>query len=57
MTKGKLKKTEQQFTKAALIQSGRWKKDLLNAVLTDGESYTICQVEKLTEPFMRKGER
>lgn len=57
MKKEKLKKSDQQFTKTALIQSGRWKKDLLNAVLTDGESYTISQVEKLTEPFMRKGEK
>lgn len=57
MMKEKLERSEQQFTKAAWIQSGRWKKDLLNAVLTDGESYTIAQVEKLTEPFMRKGEK
>lgn len=47
------------FTKTQLLASKRFanRRDLLNAVLDDGESYTIEAVEqKMKEFYERKGE-
>ncbi|MEA5084355.1 MAG: hypothetical protein VB018_09395 [Lachnospiraceae bacterium] len=49
--------TEPKFTKAQLMGSKKHtdNRDLLNALLTEGESYSHSEVTKLIEDFM-KGE-
>ncbi|MGE4214848.1 MAG: hypothetical protein AB7E42_08745 [Anaerotignaceae bacterium] len=48
---------EAKFTKEQLLSSKKYigSKDILTALLTEGESYTHAEVSKLTEDFM-KGE-
>lgn len=48
---------EQSFTKNALIKSTRFEqhKLLLKALLEDEKEYTIEQVEKLINSFLKKG--
>ena len=44
------------FTKQQLAESKRYKKqrDLLEALLEDGKTYTIAQVDKITDDYLRK---
>ena len=44
------------FTKQQLAESKRYKKqrDLLEALLEDGKTYTIAQVDKITGDYLRK---
>ena len=44
------------FTKQQLAESKRYKKqrDLLEALLEDGKTYTIAQVDKITSDYLRK---
>lgn len=43
------------YTKAQLVDSAKYRnrKDLINAVLVDGKTYTIEEVEQRVEQFMR----
>jgi hypothetical protein len=47
---------ETKYTKAALAGSNRFqfKRDLLNAILIDGEEYTIAEVEKAINNYLNK---
>ena len=44
------------FTKQQLAESKRYKKqrDLLEALLEDGKTYTIAQVDQITGDYLRK---
>lgn len=44
------------FTKQQLAESKRYKKqrDLLEALLEDGKTYTIAQVDKIIGDYLRK---
>lgn len=44
------------FTKQQLAESKRYKKkrDLLEALLEDGKTYTIAQVDKITGDYLKK---
>lgn len=44
------------FTKQQLAESKRYKKqrDLLEALLEDGKTYTIAQVDKITGDYLGK---
>lgn len=44
------------YDKAQLIASARYAKrrDLISSILTDGEKYTISQVDSIIENFYRK---
>ena len=44
------------FNKSDLIKSKRYadKRDILNALLKDGKTYTIEQVEKMIKTFLSK---
>ncbi|MDD3569574.1 MAG: hypothetical protein PHY44_00535 [Lachnospiraceae bacterium] len=48
---------EPKFTKEQLLNSKKYgnRKDMLTALLTDGESYTHSEVSRITEEFL-KGE-
>lgn len=52
----KLAKKETRFSKAQLIKSERFRerKDMLNAILSDGRKYAISEVEQQIEKY-RKG--
>ena len=49
-------KKDAKFTKSQLVKSKRYfdKVDLLNALLQDGQTYTIKEVDALVEGFMKK---
>lgn len=55
--KGDKAEAEPKFTKEQLLNSKKYtgSKDILTALLTEGESYTHAEVGRLTEGFM-KGE-
>lgn len=54
-TKTVEKKEELAFTKEAILNSNKYanRRDVLGAILKDGESYTTEQVETLLAKFMR----
>ena len=45
-----------EFTKADLLRSKRYrfKRDILNALLEDGKTYTIREVDSLIRTFLSK---
>ena len=49
--------TVSKWTKAQLLMSNRYKhqKDILNAVLKDGEKYTVDQVDDKIHKYMKGG--
>ncbi|GFN35819.1 hypothetical protein [Tepidimicrobium xylanilyticum] len=57
MAKEKDKKTENRFTKQQVLASKKlsYSKDLINAILEDGKTYTLKEVEiKVNEYLKRK---
>ncbi len=56
LTKSKEPANEASFTKSQIIKSKKYvhQTDLLNVILEDGKKYTIKQVEKLVDEFMKK---
>lgn len=56
MADTKTAETADKFTKQQLTESKRYKKqrDLLEALLEDGKTYTIAQVDKITGDYLRK---
>lgn len=50
------KQKEPVFTKSQLIKAKRYadRTDMLNVILEDGKNYTIKEVEKLIDGFMKK---
>lgn len=52
----KPERPERKFTKAQLLKSGQYRhqQDLLNALLVDGKTYTLAEVEKLVQEFLEK---
>lgn len=47
---------ETKYTKTALVRSGRFeaRRDLLTAILDDGEMYTIAEAEKKINDYLNK---
>ena len=52
----KPEKSERKFTKTQLLQSGQYRheQDLLSALLEDGKTYALTEVEKLVQEFLEK---
>lgn len=50
------KAKEPTFTKEALVKSERYKdkRDLVNALLEDGQRYTLELVDKIIDEYMNK---
>lgn len=51
------KRTEQTYTKAQFLASKQFtavQRDFLNAILEDGQSYTMDQVKQLVEENVKK---
>lgn len=50
-----VQRKEQKFTKEQIAASQRYadRKDLVNAILTDGEKYTFADVEKTIENYLK----
>lgn len=50
-----VKKTEDKFTKAQLLSSQRFnrRRDVLSAVLSDGNTYTVKEAQQLIEKYMK----
>ena len=46
---------EAVYTKGKILSSGKYaaRRDLLSALLKDGEAYTHAEVDKLIEKFMK----
>ena len=55
MAKKDEKKEEATFTKEQLIKSARYvhRVDLINALLKDNETYTLSEVDKKINDFMK----
>lgn len=55
MAKKDEKKEEAKFTKEQLIKSARYvhRVDLINALLKDNETYTLSEVDKKINDFMK----
>lgn len=49
--------TESKFSKEQILASARYsnRRDILNALLTDGKEYTIAEVEKIMDGWFKKG--
>lgn len=49
------KKEETTYTKQQLVESNKYKQqiDLVNALLVDGKSYTIIEVDKIISDFKK----
>lgn len=47
---------EKRFTKDQLLKATKYggQRDLLNALLTDRKTYTLAEVEKLVQQFLKK---
>lgn len=47
---------EKKFTKDQLLKAGKYRgqQDLLNALLADDTTYTLAEVEKLVQDFLKK---
>lgn len=57
MSSQKRKETEPTFTKAQFLASKQFtavQRDFLNAILEDGQSYTMDQVKQLVEENVKK---
>ena len=56
LTKSKESTNEVAFTKAQLLKSKKYihQTDVLSVILEDGKNYTIKEVEKLVDGFMKK---
>ncbi len=54
--KEKIEKAEEMFSKAQIIGSKKYftRRDLLNAILEDGREYTLSEVDKKIDSFMKK---
>lgn len=54
---GSTGKAESKFTKQQLLGAGRFRdrKDIVEALLDDGESYTVRAVEEKIEGYMKGG--
>lgn len=48
--------TEKKFTKAQLLKSEQYRhqQDLLSALLTDGQRYSLAEVDKRVQEFLKK---
>ena len=53
------KKKGRLFTKEQLMSSGKFagRRDLLGALLKDGQQYSVMEVEKMAEKFMKGKEK
>lgn len=49
------KQTEQKFKKCELLKAEQYreKRDLLNALLADGQEYTLSEADAAIEKFMK----
>lgn len=49
------KATEPVFTKEQILKANRFakRKDLVNALLTDGKEYSIDQVERMIQKYLK----
>ncbi len=56
LTKSKESTNEVGFTKSQLLKSKKYihQTDVLNVILEDDKNYTIKEVEKLIDGFMKK---
>lgn len=56
LTKSKESTNEVLFTKSQILKSKKYihQTDLLNVILEEGKNYTIREVEKLIDGFMKK---
>lgn len=54
--KEKIEKAEKMFSKTQIIKSKKYfaRRDLLNAILEDGAEYTLSEVDRKIESFMKK---
>lgn len=52
---GNRKPAGQKFTRRQILESGRYKgrKDLVSALLEDGREYTITDVDRMIDRFMK----
>lgn len=50
-----VKNSEQKFSKEQIVTSKKYesRRDLLNALLIDGETYTVETVEQMIEKYMK----
>ncbi|WP_236913337.1 hypothetical protein [Clostridium sp. Cult1] len=49
------KKTENKFTKSQVLESKKFtNKDLINAILEDGRMYTLKEVEKIINNYLKR---
>lgn len=48
------KKAEDFYTKEQILQSKKFKKDIVSALLKDNRTYTISQVEELINTFLKR---
>lgn len=56
MAKEKDKKTENRFTKQQVLASKKlsYSKDLINAILEDGKTYTLKEVETKVNEYLKR---
>lgn len=56
MAKEKDKKTENRFTKQQVLASKKlsYSKDLINAILEDGKTYTLKEVETEMNKYLKR---
>lgn len=54
--KEKIEKAETMFSKAQILSSKKYftRRDLLNAILGDDVEYTLSEVDKKIDDFMKK---
>ena len=52
----KIEKTEKSFSKSQILSSKKYfdRKDLLNVILKEDKEYTLLEVNKLIDDFMKK---
>ena len=50
-------KTESKYSKEQILASARYanRHDILNALLIDGKEYTIAEVDKVMDGWLKKG--
>lgn len=49
------KKTENRFTKTQVLASKKFtNKDLINAILEDGKTYTLKEVETIINDYLKR---
>ena len=56
MAKEKDKKTENRFTKQQVLASKKlsYSKDLINAIMEDGKTYTLKEVETKVNEYLKR---